>query len=235
MKVLRSFIINFDNKNKILLSLVLIIPFVLILDLIFYPVFYRHFDKVAKFSKISEKYDVVIVGSSNILWDINPELMKQKLNKTVGMFSLPGGNIEFRFFILKDYLEKHSNDLPEIIIFHSDKYLFSRKRYPDDSYKTIQGYYHKNILKDYIDTKWKNEPPIQYHMKKNIKTFSLNSEFYFILARIADQFIPFSKILFTNSFSQSQYASDAQTSENLLLENDKKSSNGSNIIKVLES
>ena len=67
------------------------------------------------------------------------------------MIAIAGGDVEFRYEIAREYLERHKDNPPRLIIFHADRHMFSQERYAPLAYLPLQGYYHKGILKRYIN------------------------------------------------------------------------------------
>lgn len=152
------------------------------------------YDKVSQLSNINKYYDTVFIGSSNILWAVDTNILESASNKKVGMLALAGGNIEFRYYVLKEYLEKNKHQLPERIVIHTDKFVLSKSRYSGESYKSVQGYYHQGLLQEYLSDKWKSEGNKNYLLKRIFKTYTINSQSFFILARLMDK-IPFTNFL----------------------------------------
>jgi hypothetical protein len=139
--------------------------------------------------KIKEDTSIAIIGSSNVLWDLDIEQINRITGLKVNMFSIAGGTMEFRYYLLKDFLKLHEKNPPTLIVLHTDRFAFNRRRYGDESYKSLQGYYHSGVLKEYLDKKWDNS--FDSKLKKLSKAYSLNSEAYFILSKMMDK-IPIS-------------------------------------------
>ena len=177
-----SYIINFRN-------LLIFIVCLLVFDNACYKIGYPFFDKMNHLGKIKEETSIAIIGSSNVLWDLDTEQISRSTALKVNMFSIAGGTMEFRYYLLKDFLKLHEKNPPSIIVLHTDRFAFNRKRYGDESYKSLQGYYHSGILNEYLDKKWDNS--FDSKLKKISKAYSLNSEAYFILSKMIDR-IPIS-------------------------------------------
>lgn len=177
-----SFITNFRN-------LLIFIVCLIIFDNACYKIGYSFFDKMNHLGKIKEDTSIAIIGSSNVFWDLDTEQISRSTSLRVNMFSIAGGTMEFRYYLLKDFLKLHEKNPPSIVVLHTDRFAFNRKRYGDESYKSLQGYYHNGILNEYLDKKWDNS--FDSKLKKISKAYSLNSEAYFILSKMIDK-IPIS-------------------------------------------
>lgn len=172
-----------------------------------YSLVFKIYDKVSQLSNINKYYDIVFIGSSNILWAVDTNMLESATQKKVGMLALAGGNIEFRYHVLKEYLERNKHQLPERIVIHTDKFVLSKSRYSGESYKSIQGYYHQGLLQEYLSDKWKSEGNKNYFLKRIFKTYTLNSQSFFILSRLMDK-LPISNLLGLALFT-SVYAEEA--------------------------
>jgi len=177
-----SFITNFRN-------LLIFIVCLIIFDNACYKIGYPFFDKMNHLGKIKEDTSIAIIGSSNVLWDLDTEQISRSTALKVNMFSIAGGTMEFRYYLLKDFLKLQEKNPPSIVVLHTDRFAFNRKRYGDEAYKSLQGYYHSGILKEYLDKKW--DDSFDSKLKKISKAYSLNSEAYFILSKMMDK-IPIS-------------------------------------------
>ena len=177
-----SFIINFRN-------LLIFIVCLIIFDNACYKIGYPLFDKMNHLRKIKEDSNIAIIGSSNIFWDLDIEAISRSTGVKVNMFSIAGGTMEFRYYLLKDFLRLHEKNPPSLIVLHTDRFAFNRKRYGDEAFKSLQGYYHSGILDEYLNKKWDNS--FDSKLKKISKAYSLNSEAYFIISKIMDK-IPIS-------------------------------------------
>ena len=177
-----SFIINFRN-------LLIFIVCLIIFDNACYKIGYPLFDKMNHLGKIKEDSNIAIIGSSNIFWDLDIEEISRSTGVKVNMFSIAGGTMEFRYYLLKDFLRLHEKNPPSLIVLHTDRFAFNRKRYGDEAFKSLQGYYHSGILDEYLNKKWDNS--FDSKLKKISKAYSLNSEAYFIISKIMDK-IPIS-------------------------------------------
>ncbi len=217
---LRSFITSFNSKLRYLFFSIMLLPFfIIVFDTIFFQIFFLQYDKLNQLSNINKPYDILIIGSSNILWAVDPKVIETNTAKKTGMISLAGGDIEFRYHALKEYLKRNKLRIPDKIIMHTDKYALSKGRYSGDSYKSIQGYYHKGLFVDYLDSKWKNEKSKNYLLKRVFKSYTLNSEFYFILTKYFDK-IPITKFL-ALFFNNEVYAEDSSAKKiNILTDKD---------------
>lgn len=169
------------------------------LDSFCYKAGFPLFDKMNHFGKMNQRADILILGSSNILWAIDSEELSGGLQKKVDMFSLAGGTMEFRYYFLKDYLDKHKENPPKLILFHTDRFAFNKKRYGDESYKSLQGYYHSGLFREYLNYKWQGS--FDSYMKKLFKSYSLNSEAYFIYSKMFDK-LPITLALVSPLYSQ---------------------------------
>ena len=181
-----SFIINFRN-------LLIFIVCLIIFDNACYKIGYPLFDKMNHLGKIKEDSNIAIIGSSNIFWDLDIEAISRSTGVKVNMFSIAGGTMEFRYYLLKDFLRLHEKNPPSLIVLHTDRFAFNRKRYGDEAFKSLQGYYHSGILDEYLNKKWDNS--FDSKLKKISKAYSLNSEAYFILSKMMDKIpIPLANI-----------------------------------------
>ena len=95
--------------------------------------------------------------------------------------------MEFRYYLLKDFLRLHEKNPPSLIVLHTDRFAFNRKRYGDEAFKSLQGYYHSGILDEYLNKKWDNS--FDSKLKKISKAYSLNSEAYFIISKMMDKIL----------------------------------------------
>ena len=185
-----------------------------------YKIGYPFFDKMNHLGKIKEDSNIAIIGSSNVLWDLDIEQISRNTGLKVNMFSIAGGTMEFRYYLLKDFLNLHEKNPPSLIVLHTDRFAFNKKRYGDEAYKSLQGYYHSGILKEYLNKKWDNS--FDSKLKKISKAYSLNSEAYFILSKIMDK-IPI-KIANQYVLNSSLYADEFVKNPSYIMENEQTSS-----------
>ena len=175
-----SFIINFRN-------LLIFIICLIVFDNACYKIGYPFFDKMNHLGKIKEDTSIAIIGSSNVLWDLDIQQINRSTGLKVNMFSIAGGTMEFRYYLLKDFLKLHEKNPPFLVVLHTDRFAFNRKRYGDESYKSVEGYYHSGVIKEYLDKKWDNS--FDSKLKKISKAYSLNSEAYFIISKMMDKIL----------------------------------------------
>ena len=185
-----------------------------------YKIGYPFYDKMNHLGKIKEDTSIAIIGSSNVLWDLDTDQITRNTGLKVNMFSIAGGTMEFRYYILKDFLKLHDKNPPSIIVLHTDRFAFNKKRYGDEAFKSLQGYYHSGILNEYLDKKWGNS--FDSKLKKISKAYSLNSEAYFILSKMMDKIpVSLANKLVLQSFL---YADELEKSQGYEMKIEKESS-----------
>jgi len=165
--------------------LLLLAALVFAFDIIIFRSAFAQYDKLNHLNDIKKPFRVVVIGSSNILWALDPVAIESKTGMKTAMFAIAGGNIEFRYHTLKEYIDRHREEKPDLILFHADRYVFSKKRYGTEAYLSLQGYYHAGLYRDFLDHHWNGSMDSRF--KKIFKVYSLNSEAYFILSKYMDR------------------------------------------------
>ncbi len=152
-----------------------------------YRVALPFYDKRNRLLKIADPAEIFIIGSSHVLWDIDPTLLSTETGKSVNLISPPGADMELRHAILSDAIRLHKNRLPHYLILETDKYSFDGKRYPEDVYKSLKAYYHQGILRNYLEEKISD--PVDLFFLKVIKVYSMNGDFHIISTEMIDSLV----------------------------------------------
>ncbi|TGN01592.1 hypothetical protein [Leptospira yasudae] len=180
------------SSSKILryagLALVLLFSVVLF-DRIWYALLFGQYDKMFSMSKNFKPANTLIVGSSHILWDLDPEVLAKETGKPVVLLNVPGANLTLRKEIVSEYLKKNRAQLPSLLVLETDKFAFNPDRYPDSAYKSVKGYYHKGLFVDFLDQKVPQESPVEYWTFRISHSYSLNSFSHFILSKLYDKYL----------------------------------------------
>ncbi|MDH5655983.1 MAG: hypothetical protein OEZ34_08755 [Spirochaetia bacterium] len=210
-------IFNSKWKKKLIPAIIFILIFYVV-DFSIYQIFFSQYDKFYKLSDALKKQDVLIIGSSHILWDIDSVLMEKKLNKKIGVLNIPGANMEMRYVFLNDYLERFPESIPDLVILEADKYVLHPHRYPPNTYKSILGYYHKGLYRSYFRKHvYSGEGIFSYIVFLAVKSYSYNQYFHYFGGRIFDKY--FLDELALSFFASSLYAQEVK---NLSAEENKK-------------
>jgi hypothetical protein len=171
-----------------------------------------------------EKHDILLIGSSHMLWDIDRDQLEKSIGKKVGVLNIPGANMEMRYEFINDYLNRFSNDLPKLILLETDKYSFHPKRYPGDTYKAILGYYHKGLFQPYLRRKvYETDGAFVSLAFLMVKIYSYNHFFHYIGGRFYDRYISNILPVAFSWFSSDLYAEDSK--DELTTEDQKKIKN----------
>ncbi|MDF3819979.1 hypothetical protein P3G55_08725 [Leptospira sp. 96542] len=186
---------SFTSSSKLikyvsilLLSLVTIFG----LDHILFENLFPQYDKMYEVKKNFVPAEVLVIGSSHALWDIDPTVLQTKTGKPTTMVSIPGANLELRRQILEEYVRKYPT--LKYLVLETDKYAFDELRYSKDAYLQLLGYYHKNLFQTMLKEKRGNN--FDFKVMLVFKTHSLNSYSHFILSKLYDKYLPkFVKVL----------------------------------------
>ncbi|MBM9502649.1 hypothetical protein JWG44_20550 [Leptospira sp. 201903071] len=184
--------VSSTSSSKVLRSAGLFIALlfsVLVFDRISYSLFFPQYDKMFSMVKNFKPSNVLIVGSSHILWDLDPSLLTKEFGKTVTLLNIPGANLTLRKEIVREYLRKNQNQKPSLLVLETDKFVFHKGRYPDSAYKSIKGYYHKRMFINFLDQKVSEESFLEYWMFRISQSYSLNSFSHFIFSKLYDKYL----------------------------------------------
>ncbi|TGK22999.1 hypothetical protein [Leptospira stimsonii] len=162
---------------------------VIVLDRISYSFFFSQYDKMFSLYKNFKPSNVLIVGSSHILWDLDPVVLTKELKQPVTLLNIPGANLTLRKEIVGEYMRKNGNQKPSLLVLEADKFVFHKGRYPDSAYKSVKGYYHKGMFTDFLDRKVPEESFLEYWMFRISHSYSLNSFSHFIFSKLYDKYI----------------------------------------------
>ncbi|MBM9578299.1 hypothetical protein JWG45_14185 [Leptospira sp. 201903070] len=158
-------------------------------DRISYSLFFPQYDKMFSMYKNFKPSNVLIVGSSHILWDLDPFVLTKEFGKPVTLLNVPGANLILRKEIVREYLKKNQNQKPSLLVLETDKFVFHKERYPDSAYKSVKGYYHKEMFTDFLDRKVLEESFLEYWMFRISQAYSLNSFSHFIFSKLYDKYL----------------------------------------------
>lgn len=157
---------------------------VLVLDRAGYALLFPIFDQRSTLSGMQSRSSGIVVGSSQTRWGIDAGILMQHSGVDFQIFAPPGSNIALRRAMIQDYLERFSSNPPQVIVLEAHPYLFHRRRYPDDAYRTLLGYRPKGLLSDYLKDRFGHEPVF---LASNVfHTLSFNEEFYATGAGLVD-------------------------------------------------
>ncbi|MCR9143415.1 MAG: hypothetical protein NXI24_14285 [bacterium] len=164
------------------------LAFVLLLlgvDRLAYIAAFPQFDRVLHLTKLEKAHEILIVGSSHVLWDLDHKWAANQSGRKIEMVSVPGANMDLRRHLVQDYL-KHQGDSagPFVIVMEADKYSFDSKRYPEAAPNAMLGYYHHGILREFL---WGRLDQNQRILNSLLHVRSLNQPFVFIGARVYDR------------------------------------------------
>ncbi|TGM52966.1 hypothetical protein [Leptospira adleri] len=162
---------------------------VFVFDRISYTLFFPQYDKMFSMYKNFKPSEVLIVGSSHILWDLDPVVLTKESGKPVTLLNIPGANLTLRKEIVKEYFRKNQNQKPSLLVLETDKFVFHKERYPDSAYKSVKGYYHKGLFVDFLDRKVPKESVLEYWTFRISHSYSLNSFSHFIFSKLYDKYL----------------------------------------------
>ncbi|AOP35089.1 hypothetical protein A0128_15320 [Leptospira tipperaryensis] len=162
---------------------------VFVFDRISYSLFFPQYDKMFSMYKNFKPSNVLIVGSSHILWDLDPAVLTQESGKHVTLLNIPGANLTLRKEIVREYLKKNQKQKPSLLVLETDKFVFHKERYPDSAYKSVKGYYHKGLFVNFLDQKVPEESKFEYWMFRISQAYSLNSFSHFIFSKLYDKYL----------------------------------------------
>ena len=164
------------------------IAFVILLlgvDRVAYVAAFPQFDKVMRLTTLEKPHDILIVGSSHVVWDLDHKAAAEYTGLRIGMVSVPGANMELRRHLILDYLAHQSDDQrPLVVVMEADQHSFNSARYPETSTAALLGYYHRGILRDFL---WARLSLADKILNSALYVHSLNAQFVFIGARIYDR------------------------------------------------
>lgn len=155
------------------------------LDRLGYRLLFANFDRSNRIAEIRETHDIVLVGSSHVLWDFDRDWIEANTPHRVGMLSAPGANIELRRAFAEDHLRLAAAP-PRLLVVEADKYVFNKDRYQADAWRPLAGYYPSGILRDYLGAKLRALP------RRGAPYFishlhCYNSEFHYIGFRLMEK------------------------------------------------
>lgn len=160
---------------------VLFLVSVFVMDALVYFAAYPWFNDLHKLGVIEKRSDAIVVGSSHVFWDIDEKFLGQATGRSFAMLSVPGGNMEIRRHLIEEYLERHAQQPPTVVLLETDKYSFHAERYPAEAFRPLIAYYHRGILRDYLAEKMNARG---LYVERMFRTYSLNGVSYFIGARL---------------------------------------------------
>ncbi|TGL95106.1 hypothetical protein EHQ76_17110 [Leptospira barantonii] len=184
--------VSSTSSSKILrytsLTLVLLLS-VFLFDRVWYALLFGQYDKMFSMIKNFKPANTLIVGSSHILWDLDAEVLAKESGKQVVLLNVPGANLTLRKEIVSEYLRKNKNQLPSLLVLETDKFAFNKERYPDSAYKSVKGYYHKGLFRNFLDKKVPEESLLEYWTFRISHSYSLNSYSHFIFSKLYDKYL----------------------------------------------
>ena len=120
---------SFRRKSfTVILAVVMILAFLLLLDLALYPCTFIRNDVHAV---ITEKKDLVILGSSNGKMDLDPDVLLENTGKTGHNLCVGGEYPVDAYYITKLLIEKNK---PEQILFELNPGYFMTRKEPGNNY-----------------------------------------------------------------------------------------------------
>jgi hypothetical protein len=166
---------------------------VIVLDRALYTVLYPVFDQRSTLSGMFARSSGIVVGSSQTRWGIDADVLTRQSGIDFQVFAPPGSNIALRRAMIQDYMERFASNPPEVIVLETHPYLFHRRRYPDDAYRTLLGYRPKGLLSEYLADRFGSEPVF---LASNVfHCLSFNEEFYATGAGLVDlALLPFKRL-----------------------------------------
>lgn len=174
------------NKRFTLLALWLLSAFLLtvLCDRILYALLFPVYDQRSTLSGMLKRSSGIVVGSSQTRWGIDAERLSLESGIDFQVFAPPGANISLRRAMIADYLERFKEHPPGIIVLEAHPYLFHRRRYSDEAYRTLLGYRPKGMLRDYMADRFGKDPVF---LASNVfSVLSFNEEFYQTGAGLVD-------------------------------------------------
>lgn len=184
--------VSSTSSSKILRYASLFFAFlvsVVLFDRVSYSLFFPQYDKMFSMYKNFKPSNVLIVGSSHILWDLDPAVLTKESGKLVTLLNIPGADLTLRKEIVKEYLRKNQNQKPALLVLEADKFVFHKERYPDSAYKSVKGYYHKGLFVEFLDRKVPEESILEYWGFRISHSYSLNSFSHFIFSKLYDKYL----------------------------------------------
>lgn len=134
--------------------------------------------------------DVLVVGSSHILWDLDPAELGAGIGKRVRLLNVPGADLVLRKEMISEFIRVNRNERPALIVLETDKLVFHRGRYPDSAYKSVKGYYHRGWFVDFLDRKIRaEESTAEYSAFRVSRAYSLNSFSHFVFSKLYDKYL----------------------------------------------
>lgn len=170
--------------GRSLMHLLIVGLLVLAFDRALYAVFFRQYDKLLRLTRLEKPVDVLIVGSSNLLWALDADYLAARTKLRVNIITIAGGDTGFRLNVLKEYLRRHGP--PRLFVLQTDAYLFDRHRYQKEAYRQIEGYYPAGLLSDYIRGRW--DDPKDLWLNTISASHALNSQKGYIGTRVYEKF-----------------------------------------------
>lgn len=184
--------VSSTSNSKILryasLALVLLAS-IFLFDRVWYALLFGQYDKMFSMAKNFKPANTLIVGSSHILWDLDAEVLAKESGKQVVLLNVPGANLTLRKEIVSEYLKKNRDNLPSLLVLETDKFAFNKERYPDSAYKSVKGYYHKGLFREFLDQKVPQESSLEYWTFRVSHSYSLNSYSHFIFSKLYDKYL----------------------------------------------
>lgn len=171
-------------------SLIVLFLSVVSSDRILYSLLFNQYDKMFSMAKNFKPADVLIVGSSHILWDLDPAELGAGIDKRVHLLNVPGADLVLRKEMISEFVRVNRNELPALIVLETDKLVFHRGRYSDSAYKSVKGYYHKGWFVDFLDRKIRaEESTAEYAVFRGSHAYSLNSFSHFVFSKLYDKYL----------------------------------------------
>ncbi len=154
-------------------------------DRLAYLAAFPQFDRVLSLTKLEKPHEILIVGSSHVLWDLDHKWAGQQSGREIEMISVPGANLELRGQLIREYVSRRSaGEAPLWVVMEADKYSFDSKRYPPPLTNSLLGYYHHGILRDLL---WERLSPGERALNTLLHVRSLNPSFVFVGSRVHDR------------------------------------------------
>jgi hypothetical protein len=174
---------NFSRRR--LLHLTAFVLLCLGVDRLAYIAAFPQFDRVLRLTTLEKPHEILVVGSSHVLWDLDHKWAAGKSGREIAMVSVPGANMDLRRHLIQDYIKHQGNAAgPFIIVMEADKYSFDSKRYPAPAPNAMLGYYHRGILREFL---WGRLDFGERVLNSLLQVRSLNPSFVFIGARVHDR------------------------------------------------
>lgn len=147
-------------------------------DLGCYQLSYRYFDKINHIGAIEQPQRVWLIGTSHVFWGIEPNMLRVASAGSLGVLSVPGANTELRRALVEETLRRHDQAV-RLIIIEADVYAYAPERYPHEAWRSLIGYYHRGVLRDFLAERFAELPYCGW-FHRLLRSYTLSNDFAFI-------------------------------------------------------